>query len=146
MEPTVICDIDGTIADCEHRRHLVTGKHKYYEEFYSLTMQDDPIWPVINVFNALQQAGYTGLMCSGRSDNWREDTENWLRQHDVRYTKLYMRSHGDYRADEVVKYELLCRMRKDGYNPSVVIDDRNKVVQMWRREGLVCLQAADGDF
>jgi hypothetical protein len=146
MEPVVICDIDGTIAECEHRRHLVTGTKKYFEEFYSLTMDDDPIWPVINVFNALQQAGYTGLMCTGRSDNWRDDTEEWLSKHDVRYSKLYMRRHGDYRDDVTVKYEMLCRMRNEGYQPSVAIDDRNKVVAMWRREGIVCLQAAEGDF
>ena len=25
INQTIIFDVDGTIADCEHRRHLVTG-------------------------------------------------------------------------------------------------------------------------
>lgn len=147
MKPTVICDIDGTIAECAHRRHLVEDKkHKNFEKFYSLCGMDDPIWPVINAFNALQQAGYLGVLCTGRSDNWKAATLGWLAKHDVRYTAIYMRVHGDYRPDDIVKLEMLEAIRNDGYNPAIVIDDRNKVVNMWRAQGLVCLQAAPGDF
>jgi hypothetical protein len=27
-----------------------------------------------------------------------------------------------------------------------VVEDRNRVVEMWRKEGLVCLQCAPGEF
>jgi hypothetical protein len=27
-----------------------------------------------------------------------------------------------------------------------VVEDRNRVVEMWREEGLVCLQCAPGEF
>jgi hypothetical protein len=45
-----------------------------------------------------------------------------------------------------VKRELLARIRSDGFDPAVAIDDRQRVVQMWRREGLVCAQVAEGNF
>lgn len=42
----------------------------------------------------------------------------------------------DYRGVFVVPTkEILC-----------VLDDRNKVVKMWRELGLTCLQMAEGDF
>jgi hypothetical protein len=57
-----------------------------------------------------------------------------------------MRSDKDRRADDIVKRELLARMRADQFNPALAIDDRRRVVDMWRAEGLVCAQVAEGDF
>lgn len=53
---------------------------------------------------------------------------------------------GDRRSDVQVKRELLAEIRKDGYEPIVVLDDRSSVVEMWREEKLTCLQVAKGDF
>ena len=54
-----------------------------------------------------------------------------------------MRAAGDYRADDIVKRELLATIRADGFEPVIAIDNRQRVVDMWREEGLICLQAAD---
>ena len=56
------------------------------------------------------------------------------------------RSDGDRRPDVVVKKEILYELKKDGWDPWLCLDDRNAVVAMWRREGVTCLQVADGDF
>ena len=52
----------------------------------------------------------------------------------------------DRRADDIVKGELLARMRADHFKPGLAIDDRRRVVDMWRSEGIVCAQVAEGDF
>jgi hypothetical protein len=57
-----------------------------------------------------------------------------------------MRSDNDYRADFIVKEELLAQLRADGYNPVMAFDDRQQVVDMWRENGLICAQVAKGDF
>ena len=57
-----------------------------------------------------------------------------------------MRDDDDRRADDIVKRELLARMRDGRFNPELAIDDRRRVVDMWRSEGLVCAQVAEGDF
>jgi hypothetical protein len=57
-----------------------------------------------------------------------------------------MRADRDRRADDVVKRELLARMRADAFEPQLAIDDRRRVVEMWRAEGLICAQVAEGDF
>jgi hypothetical protein len=57
-----------------------------------------------------------------------------------------MRKKGDYRDDSIVKKELLDQIRKDGYNPLLAFDDRDRVVKAWRECGIRCLQVAEGNF
>jgi hypothetical protein len=57
-----------------------------------------------------------------------------------------MRKQWDRRDDDIVKFELLEQIYEAGYEPVLVLEDRNRVVKMWRAAGLRCLQVADGDF
>ena len=51
-----------------------------------------------------------------------------------------------FRSDDIVKFELLEQILEFGYEPILVLDDRDRVVKMWRAAGLRCLQVAPGDF
>lgn len=91
------------------------------------------------------------IFCSGRPSNYRGATMSWLKRYIypsdyIDDIPLYMRTAGDRRPDDVVKEELLERIRKDGYEPFLVFDDRQRVVDMWRRNGIQCCQVAPGDF
>ena len=57
-----------------------------------------------------------------------------------------MRSDTDYRPDDELKEGYLTKMRKDGYNPTIAFDDRQRVVDMFRSKGLTVFQVAEGDF
>jgi adenylate cyclase class IV len=57
-----------------------------------------------------------------------------------------MRKTGDNRPDNIVKKEIFDSNIKNNYYIEFVLDDRNKVVKMWRELGLTCLQVADGNF
>ena len=57
-----------------------------------------------------------------------------------------MRKTKDYRDDGVVKLELLEQIRKNGFNPVIAFEDRDRVVKVWRDAGLICAQVAPGDF
>ena len=59
---------------------------------------------------------------------------------------LIMREKGDRRGDQITKKELYERYIKDNYNVLCVFDDRQKVVDMWREQGLLCCQVAKGDY
>lgn len=141
----VICDIDGTLADLEHRRKFLQ-KPKNYAAFKAGVPHDLLIEPVSNVLHALHKAGYAIILCSGRGEEQRFDTEAWLGKHKVPWYKLYMRKERDYRSDDIIKEELLDQILLDGFNPMIVFDDRNRVVDMWRRRGYICAQVAPGDF
>ncbi len=57
-----------------------------------------------------------------------------------------MRKTDDFRPDEDVKKEIYNENIKNKFNVLYVFDDRNSVVNIWRNEGLTCLQVANGDF
>jgi predicted kinase len=78
---------------------------------------------------------------SGRPADYRDVTERWLANNGVPYAALYMRAAGDRRPDDTVKREILDALRADGWVPKLVVDDRQRVVDMWRAQGLICLQA-----
>lgn len=104
------------------------------------------------------------ILASGRGEQSRGVTKKWLNQNFIfpelpddsedvytdyplfTYHRLYMRAKGDNRSDVIVKEEILTAMRLDGFNPTIAVDDRDGVVEMWRRNGLRCLQVAPGDF
>jgi phosphoglycolate phosphatase-like HAD superfamily hydrolase len=134
----VIFDIDGTIADLTHRLHYITTKPKNWPAFNKAISNDKPIWQVIEVLFSLKNDGWGIILCSGRSEDSRQDTIDWLVDYGIwdKVSGLYMRKSKDYRSDDIIKEELLNQILKDGYNPLMVFDDRKRVVEMWRRRGL----------
>lgn len=139
---TAIIDIDGTLADCRHRlHHVLPGQRRDWEAFFAAMDEDDLIEPVAHVVRSMADQ-YKVVLCSGRPENYRAVTEAWLDRHSVPRDALYMRPAGDTRADHIVKAQILDGIKADGYDPFVVIDDRQSVVDMWRERGLICLQAA----
>jgi hypothetical protein len=84
------------------------------------------------------------ILCSGRSEEHRKETIRWLKQQNVSYHELWLRRDGDRRSDVTVKREMLDLIDKS--KVLFVVEDRSRVVEMWRSEGLVCLQCAPGEF
>jgi uncharacterized HAD superfamily protein len=147
MKPTlpkaVICDIDGTLAHMNVRSPYDTTR-------YSEDSKDDFVH---YLFSILTQGDVTRIIVSGRSDEHREVTEKWLKDHSVTYKHLFMRDHtrkddkGNRLNDAIIKREIYEKHIQPYYDVICTIDDRNRVVDMWRNElGLVCLQVADGNF
>ena len=48
-------------------------------------------------------------------------------------------------SDAIVKEEIYNELVAEGYKPSVVFDDRTKVIKMWRRLGLTVFDVGDGE-
>lgn len=157
--PCVIFDLDGTLADCSHRRHHVEKRPKDWKAFYGGMADDVPNEAVAWLFRAIRNTRapvgspmpkdaqfLVPIICTGRPDNYKDITWDWLLHYCLVPHSLYMRQEGDYRVDDVVKRELLNRIMNDHYDPLFVVEDRDRVVAMWREEGLTCLQCAPGDF
>jgi hypothetical protein len=152
----VIFDLDGTLADCSHRLHFVQSKPKNWKAFYAGIPHDQPIRETMHILHCLNVScdgvGYRWnriIFCTGRSEEYRDTTVNWLATHAGEWTRqvpLYMRPTGDHRPDFEIKALLLATMHVDGYTPRVAFEDRDQVVDMWRRNGLVCYQVAKGAY
>jgi hypothetical protein len=77
----------------------------------------------------------------------RWQTELWLREHlGATDPVLYMRPAGSNAPDDQVKRELYEQHIAGRFEVRFILDDRAKVVRMWRDLGLTVLAVADGDF
>lgn len=152
MRPLYIFDLDGTLALVDHRRHFVENGAGRWREFYAACVNDKPNVPVIRVLNSLVYAAADIRIFSGRSDEVQAQTVSWLLTHAALARReivsgLRMRKEGDYTPDEVLKKQWLDELsRTDRRRLTAVFDDRDKVVAMWRENGVPCFQVAPGDF
>jgi phosphoglycolate phosphatase-like HAD superfamily hydrolase len=144
----ILVDIDGTLADLAHRLHYIQAeisKDKNWPAFFDACSDDAPIHITIEAVRAMAST-FEVVFVTGRPDSHEDHTRAWLDRHVALVGPLYMRKAGDYREDRVVKRELLALIREHGYEPVIAIDDRRQVVDMWREEGLICLQCAAGEY
>lgn len=139
----VIFDLDGTLADNDHRSP------------YDLANcgKDGPKEQVIMLLQMLRQKGFKILTVSGRESGTKEDptvyrriTQKWLLDHTSGSDEHFQRAQGDSRKDDIVKEEIFWRDIASRYNVKLAVDDRAQVVEMWRRIGVECWQVAHGDF
>lgn len=144
----LVCfDIDGTLANLEHRLHYVTSKPNNWKAFSAAISKDTVIPQIAQTLNALIYDTHTIILASGRSEDDRSVTEKWLRDNLIAgYDNLYMRKSGDYRADDIIKEEILGDIITDyGKKPDLVFDDRPRVVRMWRKNGVFVANVYQGD-
>lgn len=167
--PTIIFDIDGTLADNKERlKHILRGeKHKDFtpkdwEEFHDGVHLDDPIASVLFVCRALilSPCGPPVIFITGRMEKTRVKTQAWLSLHlshvppslfhdgqgDMRGKSLalYMRGDDDFRDPVITKEEVLDRILVEtDLFPILAFEDNPKVSAMWRRRGIAVAHVGD---
>ena len=148
MKNKVIFDLDGTLALIDERRALAAkpdGKINWKTFFAPENIAlDKPNEPVITVFRSLAELGYEMIILSGRDAISRTETRAWLKEHGIFPDILWMRPQGSFTPDNELKQTWLDEIVAE--NVFCVFDDRDKVVQMWRDNGLTCFQVAPGNF
>ena len=147
---TIIFDVDGTIADVEHRRHLVNGDKGFkpdWNAFRNATFDDTPVQWVCDIAKRYIAQGDNVAFFSARNESEREVTEKqiseWIGDN---HQGLFLRPNGDFRRDDEFKSELADKFEELGGKIDLVFDDRNQVVEMWRNRGTLVVQVAEGDF
>lgn len=161
-ERVVVCDLDGTLADIEKRRHLVQGEKKWKEFFEAIptdTLRKEVLAQVKKV--ALEHSAKI-ILVSARPENYRRITTEWLVSNGiclverpghgiwnldpkdrVPYELLIMRNSNDTRPDTEVKAEIV-----DNYLSKLNIvawfDDRPSVIRTIREKGINVIDVGDG--
>ncbi len=153
----IICDLDGTLCNVDHRLHFVRrpqGERKDWKGFFDNILGDSVNKWCADILTTMSKK-HLIVYCSGRPDDRRRDTVQWLKENDLFNFEnggpnydfyLYMRPRNDSRDDSIVKeiildFEILTR-----FTPYFMIDDRKRVFEMWRSRGFTCLACANGDF
>lgn len=157
MRPLYIFDLDGTLANAEHRIHHINGEKKDWGAFFSAAKDDTPIAAMVTTLHTLMAAGAECWIWTGRSDEVRSETIAWLRKNLGMKSPFFnifrapeafsMRIAGDHRPDHVIKAEWLSMLDPPERNRlTAVFEDRARVVKMWRDAGVPCFQVAPGEF
>lgn len=149
---SVIVDIDGTIANNTHRLKFISGKSPDWYAFAEEMLKDLPIQPTIDVVKSLSKADYFIILVTGRAGNRRDDTTLWLSLHGVPWDVLLMREPDNHETDVELKRRWLHMLRDgrmtfhDVFTPKLAMEDRLRVVEMWRAEGLIVHHVDTGNF
>lgn len=153
----IIFNLDGTLADCEHRRHFVEPPedscHDCYkiwkqdwQAFYEACDQDTPNTAVLDVFIHLTQGdpfNHDVRVVSCRCESVREKTLKWLTDlsgytEDIQYwdRRLKMRPIGDTKPDHELKEQWLNDALGEGTLIEFVFDSDPQSIAMWQRRGI----------
>lgn len=142
-----IFDLDGTICNVLHRRQYVATKPRNWDAWNKGLVNDTPNRAVELVYKSLYASAEimnTDLFfVSGRSDDYRRETEKWLKEHGFAWDYLFMRKYKDNRDDAIVKGEIADEILKT-HNILGVFDDRQRVVNMWIERGIWVFDVGQG--
>lgn len=134
---TALFDLDGTLA-----LHVKRNPYQWQK-----AASDTPNEPVIATLQALHRDGVTIVYLSGRPEEARAITTDWITRHVGVDGPLYLRASSDMRKDAIIKREIYEAHIRKQHHVIAVFDDRDQVVAMWRKElRLTCFQVAYGDF
>lgn len=156
MQHCIIVDIDGTLAEIGHRMHHITPPDDFdprldtfkpdWDSFNQACALDGVYEDIKQLVDDIYETGTTVYLVTGRDASVRSKTENWLKSKGIEYHDLFMRPEGDRRADLEVKREIYEQQIKGHFKVEFVLEDRSRVVNMWRELGLTCLQVKEGDY
>lgn len=141
LENAIICDIDATLS-------LNLKGRPFYGEGCAEGIADDiVIEPIANILRTMSKNNKI-LIVTGREGTPEiiEATKNWLINNNIPYDSIYLRPVKNYSPGAECKKEIYNNYIKGKYNVSFVLEDNKKCVNMWRSEGLICLQPNDGNF
>lgn len=136
LPEAILVDIDGTLA------HL-NDRDPFHFHLVGRDTLDEQVASTVRMY---ARAGVTIIVMSGRPETCRAETEEWLARYKVPYSELWMRGSEDYRADWIVKDELVRAHIENNYYVLFCLDDRDQVVNHYRSCGYKVYQVEPGNF
>ncbi len=145
MKDVVVFDLDGTLANVDHRVPLIKCESPDWDAFFKACPKDKPNKWCVKMIAAMAEFGLDVKIVSARSKVVMKETRAWIKKAlrneciDPGWIELIMlRDVNDHTPDVDLKRAWLKEFGKDRI--LMVVDDRQRVVDMWRKEGLTCLQ------
>ena len=144
--PTIVFDIDGTLADIEHRLPYIEKDRakRDWKSFNALCPHDEPIQPIIDVCNEFFKKGKFIVLCTAREESMRKGTVEWLDKHGVNYHSLMMRPLKNFKDDTLIKGDMVDILLKNNCEIELVYDDRPKVIRMFEARNLPVVDCGNG--
>lgn len=141
----IIFDIDGTIANCEHRLHYIEGKNKNWQLFYDKCLDDSVITQVSCMIDFFKQ-NYKIILLTGRPESNLSLTVQWLNNNNIYFDELIMRKNGDYRKSPEYKKENICSLINEGFEIFAAFEDRTDCVEMLKQMNIFVFNVANTQY
>ena len=136
----VICDIDGTLADSSWRATMLPD----WDAFHRASVDDKPFDDTVHLLNVIHESRATNIaIITGRSEKYRNLTNEWLIRNNVPYTGLYMRADNDFSKSGAFKVGVV-EKHFVGRHVWLILEDDDKCVDAYRSAGLTCHQVRPG--
>ena len=147
MKTKRICifDIDGTLANCDHRLHHVKNKPKNWDAFYDGCMDDQVIWPVAEMLELFSKY-YLIYIVTGRPERNRALTESWLENYKIYFDKLIMRGDRDFRKSPDYKSSVCDSIEAEGNKIFFAVEDRKDCLDMFIFRGIFTFDVSNGSL
>lgn len=140
--PYAVVDIDGVLADVNHRLGRLASRPKDWDGFFAALPQDTPYAEGMAIAQRLAE-DHTLVYLSGRPERTREPTQTWLTKHGFPPGDVLLRSDDDRRPAPAFKVTAVRRLARQ-HPVRIVVDDHPGVCQALRDAGFDVFETAWG--
>ena len=146
--PLVIFDLDGVISNASHRQHFLRGAFKDWRGFFT-SARLDPAYEAGLALAASVDDDHVVAILTARPYYVVDMTRSWLAANEVRHDLLILRperGRGSRGPSADFKRHELNRLRAAGYVITAAIDDDERIIEMYRSEGVFALYVHSGYY
>lgn len=136
----VLIDIDHTLSNAFHRDPMIGTTS--WDEYHAASTNDEPLHDMINLVNALHDAGFNIICITARPDKWRGLTMKTLARFGAKVDDILMRHDENFRPSPEMKLQLAIERFGENLKDKIafVIEDRTDVCTAFRDLGVTVLQ------
>lgn len=138
--PLAVIDIDGVLADVDHRLHHLRERPKNWARFFGAMDKDTP-YPEGFALAGELAAGHDVVYLSGRPEHTRKVTEAWLTANEAPPGRVMLRPDDDRRPARQFKLGVLKRLAAR-HEVALLVDDDPAVCAAAREAGYTVREVA----
>lgn len=137
-----VIDLDGTLADNRHRKHLIEKEDKEWRKYYQKAEKDKVYEKIRDKVSAISKT-HSIVILTMRSDEIKDETLKWLENHQIPFNRLIMLP----KEQRNVKSELFKKEKVENLpNPDLAIDNKEENLTMFKNKGLKTYKANKGSL
>lgn len=145
----IICDLDGTLCNVQHRLHHVQKEPKDKDSFHNDLKNDSLVVPVYKILRRFEYDTKI-IFLSSRPEKSREETSRWLIDNGFLIYNtissdfsLFLKDDDSLNGHEFKEKKLL--ELKEIYNIMFAIDDRKSHINVFRKNGIFTFDVGSDD-
>ena len=141
-------DLDGVLADADHRQHLLApkpGQRKDWKRFFERA-GDDALIEEVARLTLLLDPSLNRILLTARPTTIQDITVEWLDRFHLAWDLLVMRPAGAYAPSPVAKKAAVDELRAYGFELLLAFEDDRRNVDMFHADGVPCIYIHSGYY